>query len=245
MNELDGPDEQPTRSMAPAPAPAPAPAKAPAPTVTETAIRGLAEVSPAVARRKAEARERETAEKFRVTPTPTRAAFSRIADHLNFKVPASLLNSFTSLVDEWKASNAVAMAHVHTEVRKAHRQHEVDIEAAAGEPEKLCGMEIRTFEQFQDEFLAKLKSANRQCATIAGRVNILIQPIRLEFAEAIDGLADNLARDEEASAAVFGLAFEPSQTVMQLRKGAVVIRSSAFQFRPTSATKPEGIADFI
>ena len=106
--------------------------------------------------------------------------------------------------------------------QKGHRQHEVDIEAAAGEPEKLRGMEIRTFEQFQDEFLAKLKSANRQCAAIAGRVNILIQPIRLEFAEAIDGLADNLARDEEASAAVFGLAFEPSQTVMQLRKGAVV-----------------------
>ena len=199
----------------------------------------------AARRKKNAARKQAEYEKLLATPSPNHAAYLAIASHLKFEIDPALVKLINAYKLEWSEAFKVASEHTHDKVRKAYHDHELEIQEAASRPDDLRNLSIRNFEDFQTEFMTKLKSANRKCAEIAGKINALVKPVCNEFADAIERLEWQVDEADRALADSLGLELSPSHTVMQLRKAVLDIRNGVPRISPSSKDETFSIADFI
>lgn len=210
----------------------------------EDSMKGLSgpEKQEIAARRKRIADRNAAAEaRLASTPSPTHEAYVALAEKLQFVVPENLLLQLESLRQQWIGHNDILLANTHTKVLAAWNAHQADVQSA--EPEKLRDMAIRSFEDFEAEFMAKLKAAGRQCGILHGRINSLLRPVLAAFAVEVERLAEQIDSQEYLTASQLALGYEPSHTVLQLRKGCRDLRSTAMPFN-LKAEFPSSIADF-
>ncbi len=199
-----------------------------------------------LAKRRNQIADRKHAEEeaVRLAPSPSRAAYAVIAKRVKFELEPKLIEFLTVLKAEWRAAYDAAMAHTHIEARAAYDAHRTEIESAGTDTETLRGLRIQTREEIAADFMAKMKSANRQCAVISAKINSFVAPVRAELADAIEHFAWQVELDEESLANSLGLERGQSPVVLQLKKAVLNLRTTAMQLNPNSDATVE-ITDFV
>ena len=198
----------------------------------------------AARRKKISDRKHAEEEAIRLAPSPSRAAYAAIAKRVKFELFPALIEFLTALKAEWKSSYDASSEHTHVAARLRYDAHRQEIEAAGADTETLQGLRIQTREEIAADYMTKMKSANRQCGAISAKINSLVSPVRAEFADAIERFALLVELDEESLADSLGLERGQSPTVLQLKKAALNLRTTATQINPNSDA-PVEITDFV
>lgn len=148
-------------------------------------------------------------------------AFQRAVVERGFSVPKDVVAALEKLDAPWVRLCEAIGTYSDSAAREAYQQHVVAMTKAIAAGDSSVDQQDRFSEvEFKEDYSLRRQSIKREMSSLEAQASALVQPVRLEYAEHLNRLADDLERPLAETAEAFQCPHKVTPVVAILRKAA-------------------------